>query len=172
MKIRTIFAVLLCKLARVLLRLLRRQVSARQAFEAEGTMRSGWEKGPAGGLPLTGEGLDALVELYAAEGVVGGYTLKEGLPVISLKVERRKGGVQLSCTPALSGVQGLDYAYLLGESTLWRMQREECRRVLPVLDTFGGRSLFFTSADAAAFCSYVLPEWATGSTSWTPTGCC
>ena len=24
--------------------------------------------------------------------------------------------------------------------------------VLPVLDTFGGRSLFFTSADAAAFC--------------------
>ena len=38
------------------------------------------------------------------------------------------------------------------------MQREECRRVLPVLDTFGGRSLFFTSADAAAFCSYVLPE--------------
>ena len=32
------------------------------------------------------------------------------------------------------------------------------RRVLPVLDTFGGRSLFFTSADAAAFCSYVLPE--------------
>ena len=144
--------------ALLLLRLLRRQVSARQAFEAEGTMRSGWEKGPAGGLPLTGEGLDALVELYAAEGVVGGYTLKEGLPVISLKVERRKGGVQLSCTPALSGVQGLDYAYLLGESTLWRMQREECRRVLPVLDTFGGRSLFFTSADAAAFCSYVLPE--------------
>ena len=144
--------------AQQLLRLLRRQVSARQAFEAEGTVRSGWEKGPAGGLPLTGEGLDALVELYAAEGVVGGYTLKEGLPVISLKVERRKGGVQLSCTPALSGVQGLDYAYLLGESTLWRMQREECRRVLPVLDTFGGRSLFFTSADAAAFCSYVLPE--------------
>ena len=144
--------------AQQLLRLLRRQVSARQAFEAEGTVRSGWEKGPAGGLPLTGEGLDALVELYAAEGVVGGYTLKEGLPVISLKVERRKGGVQLSCTPALSGVQGLDYAYLLGESTLWRMQREECRRVLPVLETFGGRSLFFTSADAAAFCSYVLPE--------------
>uniref|UniRef100_UPI004038B932 SNF2 helicase associated domain-containing protein n=1 Tax=Faecalibacterium prausnitzii TaxID=853 RepID=UPI004038B932 len=144
--------------AQQLLRLLRRQVSARQAFEAEGTVRSGWEKGPAGGLPLTGEGLDALVELYAAEGVVGGYTLKEGLPVISLKVERRKGGVQLSCTPALSGVQGLDYAYLLGETTLWRMQREECRRVLPVLETFGGRSLFFTSADAAAFCSYVLPE--------------
>ncbi len=149
-----------------------RQVSARQAFEAEGTVRSGWEKGPAGGLPLTGEGLDALVELYAAEGVVGGYTLKEGLPVISLKVERRKGGVQLSCTPALSGVQGLDYAYLLGETTLWRMQREECRRVLPVLDTFGGRSLFFTSADAAAFAAMCCRNWATGSTSWTRTGCC
>ena len=129
--------------AQQLLRLLRRQVSARQAFEAEGTMRSGWEKGPAGGLPLTGEGLDALVELYAAEGVVGGYTLKEGLPVISLKVERRKGGVQLSCTPALRGVQGLDYAYLLGESTLWRMQREECRRVLPVLDTFGAQLVLY-----------------------------
>ncbi len=56
--------------AQQLLRLLRRQVSARQAFEAEGTMRSAWQKGPAGGLPLTGEGLDALVELYAAEGVV------------------------------------------------------------------------------------------------------
>ncbi len=57
--------------AQQLLRLLRRQVSARQAFEAEGTVRSGWEKGPAGGLPLTGEGLDALVELYAAEPVSG-----------------------------------------------------------------------------------------------------
>ena len=109
--------------AQQLLRLLRSQVSARQEFESEGTVRSAWDKGPAGGLPLTGEGLDALVELYAAEGVVGGYTLKEGLPVISLKVERRKGGVQLSCTPVLSGVQGLDYAYLLGETTLWRMQR-------------------------------------------------
>ena len=94
--------------AQQLLRLLRRQVSARQAFEAECTVRSFWENVLAGCLPLTGEGLDALVELYAAEGVVGGYTLKEGLPVISLKVERRKGGVQLSCTPALSGVQGLD----------------------------------------------------------------
>ena len=136
-------------------------------------MRSGWEKGPAGGLPLTGEGLDALVELYAAEGVVGGYTLKEGLPVISLKVERRKGGVQLSCTPVLRGVQGLDYAYLLGESTLWRMQREECRRVLPVLDTFGGTQfVLYQRRLPPPFAAMCCRNWATGSTSWTPTGCC
>lgn len=158
--------------AQQLLRLLRRQVSARQEFEAEGTARSAWEKGPAGGLPLTGEGLDALVELYAAEGVVGGYTLKEGLPVISLKVERRKGGVQLSCTPVLSGVQGLDYAYLLGETTLWRMQREECRRVLPVLDTLAGAVCSLPARTPPLFAAMRAAGAATGSTSWTPTGCC
>ena len=144
--------------AQQLLQLLRRQVNARQEIEAESMARSRWDKGPAGGLALTGDGLDALVELYAAEGIVGGYTFKEGMPVLSLKVERRKGGVQLSCTPALYGVSGLDYVYLLGENTLWRMRPEECRGLLPVLDTFARNSLFFTSADAAAFCSYVLPE--------------
>ena len=32
------------------------------------------------------------------------------------------------------------------------------QRILPALQALGGKSLFFTNADATAFCSYVLPE--------------
>ena len=47
---------------------------------------------PAGGLPLTGEIFDALVQLYAPIGTLGGYALQEGLPVITMTVQRRRGG--------------------------------------------------------------------------------
>ena len=121
-------------------------------------MRSGWEKGPAGGLPLTGEGLDALVELYAAEGVVGGYTLKEGLPVISLKVERRKGGVQLSCTPRRSAecrgwTMPICWAKAPSGGCSGRNAAGFCRYWTPLAG-----AVCSLPADAAAFCSYVLPE--------------
>lgn len=89
---------------------------------------------------------------------MGGYELREGLPVITMTVERRRGGVQVEGEPALSAVQGLDYDYLFSEDTLWRLQRPGCTRILPALQALGGKSLFFTSADATAFCSYVLPE--------------
>ena len=75
-----------------------------------------------------------------------------------MTVERRRGGVQVEGEPALSAVQGLDYDYLFSEDTLWRLQRPGCTRILPALQALGGKSLFFTSADATAFCSYVLPE--------------
>ncbi len=114
------------------------------------------------------------VELfYAAEGVVGGYTLKEGLPVISLKVERRKGGVQLSCTPGAQRGAGAGLCLSAGRNhpladaaggmppgaagagDLWRAQlvlyQRGCRRLLQLM---------------------CCRSWATGSTSWTPTGCC
>ncbi len=60
--------------------------------------------------------------------------------------------------PHFRAVQGLDYDYLFSEDTLWRLQRPGCTRILPALQALGGKSLFFTSADATAFCSYVLPE--------------
>ena len=144
--------------AQQLLRLLRSQVNTRQDIEAEGQLRQVRSKGPAGGIALTGEGLDALVELYAPTGELGGYTLKEGVPTLTLNVQRRKGGVQIAGSPSLRRVNGLDYAYLFGEETIWRMKREQCGRQLPALQTLGGKSLFFTNADATAFCSYVLPE--------------
>lgn len=66
--------------------------------------------------------------------------------------------MQVEGEPALSAVQGLDYDYLFSEDTLWRLQRPGCTRILPALQALGGKSLFFTNADATAFCSYVLPE--------------
>ena len=145
--------------SRALLQLLRRQVNARQSMDkAAVRVYGGAEQGPAGGMILTGEIFDDLVQLYEHSGFLGGYELREGLPVITMTVERRRGGVQVEGEPALSAVQGLDYDYLFSEDTLWRLQRPGCTRILPALQALGGKSLFFTSADATAFCSYVLPE--------------
>ena len=143
-----------------LLRLLRRQVCAKQSMETGGMHSYSYaaEKGPAGGMLLTGEIFDALVELYAHTGFLGGYELREGLPAVTMKVERQRGGVSIGTEPALNVVHGLDYEYLQGADTLWRLQRTECNRILPALQALCGRHLFFTSADATAFCSYVLPE--------------
>ncbi len=145
--------------AQQLLQLLRRQVSAKQSLDREAVrVYGGAERGPAGGMGLTGEIFDALVQMYEHTGFLGGYELREGLPTVTLTVERRRGGVQVEGDPALCSVQGLDYDYLFTEDTLWRLQRPGCERVLPALQALGGKSLFFTSADASAFCSYVLPE--------------
>ena len=146
--------------AQQLLRLLRRQVSAKQSLDmgVVRTYSTQMEKGPAGSMALTAEVFDALVELYASTGQVGGYTLKEGLPTVTMTVERRRGGVQITGSPALFSIRGLDYGYLVSEDTLWRMQSAGTSRVLPALQALCGKSLFFTSTDATAFCSYVLPE--------------
>ena len=145
--------------SRALLQLLRRQVSARQSLDkAAVRVYGGAEQGPAGGMILTGENFDALVQMYAHTGFLGGYELREGLPAVTLTVARSRGGVQVEGEPALSAVQGLDYDYLFSEDTLWRLQRPGCTRILPALQALGGKSLFFTNADATAFCSYVLPE--------------
>ena len=145
--------------AQQLLQLLRRQVSAKQSLDREAVrVYGGAERGPAGGMGLTGEIFDALVQMYEHTGFLGGYELREGLPTVTIAVERRRGGVQVEGDPALCSVQGLDYGYLFTEDTLWRLQRPGCERILPALQALGGKSLFFTSADASAFCSYVLPE--------------
>ena len=145
--------------AQQLLQLLRSQVSAKQSLDREAVrVYGGAERGPAGGMGLTGEIFDALVQMYEHTGFLGGYELREGLPTVTLTVERRRGGVQVEGDPALCSVQGLDYDYLFTEDTLWRLQRPGCERVLPALQALSGKSLFFTSADASAFCSYVLPE--------------
>ena len=146
--------------AQQLLHLLRRQVNARQSMETNVVRSYSYavEKGPAGGLPLTGEIFDALVQMYTSAGMLGGYRLKEGLPAITMRVSRRRGGVQVEAEPALSVVHGLDDDYLFSEDTLWRVQRNLCARILPALQALCGKSLFFTSADASTFCSYVLPE--------------
>lgn len=146
--------------AQELLRLLRRQVSAKQSMETNVVRSYSYavEHGPAGGLPLTGEIFDALAELYRESGMLGGYELKKGLPHVTLTVERRRGGVQVEAQPALSAVHGLDQDYLFSEDTLWCLSRSECARILPALQALCGKSLFFTTADATAFCSYVLPE--------------
>jgi len=145
--------------SRALLQLLRRQVNAKQSLDREAVrVYGGAERGPAGGMGLTGEIFDALVQMYEHTGFLGGYELREGLPTVTIAVERRRGGVQLEGDPALCSVQGLDYGYLFTEDTLWRLQRPGCERILPALQALGGKSLFFTSADASAFCSYVLPE--------------
>jgi len=109
-------------------------------------------------MALTGELFDGLVTLYADRGEVGGYTLKKDVPALTLQVERRRGGVEIAVEPSLGWVSGLDFDYLFSEDTLWRLDRAATTRMAPALKTLCGKRLFFTSKDATAFCSYVLPE--------------
>ena len=91
-------------------------------------------------------------------GNLGGYTLKTGIPALTMRVEKRRGGVEVSVTPALGWKTGLDNDYLYSEDTIWQLDRAESVRMRPALEALCGKSLFFTTGDATAFCSYVLPE--------------
>ena len=142
--------------------MLRRQQSVRESLEQNLQKLRGYAtaaRSPvAGGMALSGEGLDELVHLYEPTGQVGGYALKTGLPALIMQVEKRRGGVQVSVTPSLGFVAGLDHDYLFSDETLWKLDRAQSGRVLPALKTLCGSSLFFTTQDAADFCSFVLPE--------------
>ena len=46
-------------------------------------------------VPLSGELLDELVALYEPRGKVGGYALRKGLPALTLRVEKKRGGVHI-----------------------------------------------------------------------------
>lgn len=145
--------------ARQLLNLLRREIINRQQLETRGYTTSRYaETGPAGGITLTGEAFDALVNLYADRHELGGYALKECIPSLTIQVERRRGGVQINVRPSLGSIKGLDFDYLYSEDTIWRLDRAATARMLPAFRGLSGKNLFFTSGDATAFCSYVLPE--------------
>lgn len=75
-----------------------------------------------------------------------------------MRVEKARGGVEVSVTPALGWKTGLDNDYLYSEDTIWQLDRAESARMRPALEALCGKSLFFTTGDATAFCSYVLPE--------------
>ena len=145
--------------AQKILTLLRRQQDTVKSVEAAtGRPTRGIANGPAGSVPLSGELLDELVALYEPRGEVGGYALRKGLPALTLRVEKKRGGVHIVVEPSLYTLQGLDYSYLYNEDTIWKLERAEAARLLPALNALCGSGLFFTSKDAVAFCSFVLPE--------------
>lgn len=145
--------------AQKILTLLRRQQDTVKSVEAAtGRPTRSIANGPAGSVPLSGELLDELVVLYEPRGEVGGYALRKGLPALTLRVEKKRGGVHIVVEPSLYTLQGLDYSYLYNEDTIWKLERAEAARLLPALNALCGSGLFFTSKDAVSFCSFVLPE--------------
>ena len=145
--------------AQKILTLLRRQQDTVKSVEAAtGRPTRSIANGPAGSVPLSGELLDELVALYEPRGEVGGYALRKGLPALTLRVEKKRGGVHIVAEPSLYTLQGLDYSYLYNEDTIWKLERAEAARLLPALNALCGSGLFFTSKDAVSFCSFVLPE--------------
>ena len=145
--------------AQKILTLLRRQQDTVKSVEAAtGRPTRSIANGPAGSVPLSGELLDELVALYEPRGEVGGYALRKGLPALTLRVEKKRGGVHIVVEPSLYTLQGLDYSYLYNEDTIWKLERAEAARLLPALNALCGSGLFFTSKDAVSFCSFVLPE--------------
>ncbi|MGN0708305.1 MAG: SNF2-related protein [Faecalibacterium sp.] len=141
--------------AQQILELLRHQQDARENMTASPIEAIGM---PQGGISLSGGTFDALVELFRAEGQVGGYDLKEELPALTMRVSKRQGGVQVDTQPALGCFEGLDCGYLYNADTIWRLEHKDWVRLFPVVRSLCGRSVFFTSRDATELCSYVLPE--------------
>ncbi len=142
-----------------LLKLLNRLNDAKESLDAFQRSSSSIYGGvPAGSEPLTGEILDALVKLYEPTSQVGGYWLKKGLPALTMKVEKRKGGVWVGIKPKLQVCRGLDFDYLYNTDTLWQVQRSASARMMPAIDALSGEGVFFSTKDATAFCSFVLPE--------------
>ena len=144
--------------AQQLLAVLRRQQSVRESLEQNLQKLRGYAtaaRSPvAGGMALSGEGLDELVHLYEPTGQVGGYALKTGLPALTMQVEKRRGGVQVSVTPSLGFVAGLDHDYLFSDETLWKLDRVQSGRVLPALKTLCGSSLFFHDTGCSGFLQF------------------
>ena len=68
--------------SRQLLQLLRRQVNAKQSMETNVVRSYSYaaSDAPAGGLPLTGEIFDALVQLYAPTGTLGATPCRRACP--------------------------------------------------------------------------------------------
>ena len=146
--------------AQALLSLLRRQQSAQESLNAGGmrTTFSGMSGAPAGSELLSGELFDELVAMYEPTGQVGGYQLKKGLPALTLKAEKRRGGVHIQVEPALHIYSGFQFDYFYSADTLWQVKHAEAERLVPALQELCGSGLFFTTRDAADFCSFVLPE--------------
>ena len=146
--------------AQALLRLLQRQQSAQESLNAAGmrTTFSGMSGAPAGSELLSGELFDELVAMYEPTGQVGGYQLKKGLPALTMKAEKRRGGVHIQVEPALHVYSGFGFDYLYSVDTLWQAKHAEAERMMPALQELCGSGLFFTTRDAADFCSFVLPE--------------
>ncbi len=145
-------------LSRRLLVLLRRQSSL---LDYAGEMVRGAGRlvlRRSGSLPLSPDSCDELYDLYAATGMLAGRRLPEKPPRLSLHTERRKGGALLSLTPCPGSFAGGRQVYFFTEEALWPCETKAAQRLIPLLDTLGGRELFFTTADLAAFCSYILPE--------------
>ena len=95
--------------------------------------------GKARGLP------GAYVALFKKIEELGGYTRKTGSPALTMRVEKRRGGVEVSVTPALGWKTGLDNDYLYSEDTIWQLDRAESARMRPALEALCGKSLFFTT---------------------------
>ena len=143
--------------SRQLLQLLRRQVNAKQSMETNVVRSYSYaaSDAPAGGLPLTGEIFDALVQLYAPTGTLGGYALQEGLPGHHHDGAAPRGGVQIEPLPALNAVHGLDYDYLYSADTLWRLQRASSARIFRLCRRCAAKACFSpvpTPPNSAAMC--------------------
>lgn len=158
--------------AQKILTLLRRQQDTVKSVEAAtGRPTRSIANGPAGSVPLSGELLDELVVLYEPRGEVGGYALRKGLPALTLRVEKKRGGVHIVVEPSLYTLQGLDYSYLYNEDTIWKLERAEAARLLPALNALCGSGLFSPARMPYRFAASCCRSWAGRSPSTTLTGC-
>ena len=89
---------------------------------------------------------------------MGGYALRKGLPALTLRVEKKRGGVHIVVEPSLYTLQGLDYSYLYNEDTIWKLERAEAARLLPALSALCGSGRLFHQQGCRIVCSFVLPE--------------
>ena len=144
--------------SRDLLRLLRRQ---RELIQYAGEMVRGAGRMTlrrTSTMPLAPNTCDELYELYYPLGQLSGWLMPDKAPQLTLYCTRKQGGVTMRITPAPGSFAGSRSIYFYTEEAIWPCKRRKANKLIPVLDSMGDRELFFTTKDAADFCSYVLPE--------------
>lgn len=144
--------------SQALLRLLRRQ---RELLDYAGEMVRGAGRMTlrrSSTIPLAPATCDELYELYYPQGVLSGWLMPEKPPLLQLICEKKQSGVTMRISPCPGSFEGSRNTYFFTEDTLWPCKRRKAQKLIPVLDSMGERDLFFTTQDAADFCSYVLPE--------------
>lgn len=142
--------------SRQLIGLVRRQLAVLDYSKS--VLPNGRGKTISGALPLAPEILDELFSLCLPDGLLGGYQTFDGPPPIRLTVAKRRGGVGLTASPYLHWCSGAGSVYYYSADSLWRLTPAQHRRLQPLFALLSGQELFFTTKDAAAFCSYVMPE--------------
>ncbi len=100
---------------------------------------------------------DEIYNLHFELGELYLYKLPKTPFKATLHASSQKGGATLAISPRVNWFYGENHIYCFDDENIWRLDKTTFYQIVNVLETLT-KDVFFTTADIAKFCSYVLPE--------------